>query len=361
MAADELRFSPYRSDRQYARLETYRRLGIPDATWAAEQFNLRVHVSQLGAAGHEDRAAGVWEAFDRLPLQVKDIVRNVIDEVRLDPGASFGEGTMGSWRQGVIRINRDWSLTPLLRDSNWHRSRGYDLLRATLVHECGHALIEDPRGGVPLRDFVTLVAASGWLPHPLRDPVPYGQVGGQVSSLAEHYLQRLGRIDPRWDPDACLGGPRLPPPLQLDRDMMAQVSLLTQQHTLARASLGLVGPDQLLQRLRLEQPAQLDRRLLAHGLSLEQVDAGLRRRRAVTLYAQETVSETPAEIFRYLHVPYTRGERSNQAVREGERLLLDPWRLADRAIGRRRTALPPARPWETLQLVRQGVGRELGR
>ncbi len=359
--AEELRLSPYRSDRQYARLETYRRLGVPDVTWAAEQFQLRVEVSTLGAQGGQERAATIWEAFDRLPLQVKDIVRNVIDEVRIDPGQSFAEGTMGSWRRGVIRINRDWSQMPILRDGNWHRRHGYDLLRAALVHECGHALIEDPRGGVPLRDFVSLVAASGWLPHPLRDPVPYGPVGRDLAALTSHYLERLARVDARWDPDLPLGSPGMPPALQLDRDMMAEVSPATQQHTSARGTLGLLGPDRLLERLRMERPDELELRLRTRGMSLEQVDSGLRQRHAVTLYAQETVSETPAEIFRYLHVPYTRSERSQQAVREGRRTLLDPWRLADRIIGRRREALPPERPWEALQLVRTGVGRELGR
>ena len=160
-------FSPYRSDRQYARLETYRRLGLPDATWAAEQFNLRVHVSTAGPEGAERRAAEVWEAVERLPLQVKDIVRGVIDEVRLDHEDSFPAETLGTWRDATMRINRDWSLIPALRNPGWHRDLGYDLLRATLVHEAGHALVEDPRGGIRLRDSVALIVASGWLPHPL--------------------------------------------------------------------------------------------------------------------------------------------------------------------------------------------------
>ncbi|MGD0040917.1 MAG: trypsin-like peptidase domain-containing protein [Isosphaeraceae bacterium] len=126
---DAVPLSPYRSDRQYARLETYRRLGLPDTTWAAEQFNVRVHVSSAGPMGFEPRTAEIWETVDRLPLQVKDVLRGVIDELRLDHDGSFPIGTLGTWRDGVMRINRDWSLIPALRESRWHKDLGYDLLR----------------------------------------------------------------------------------------------------------------------------------------------------------------------------------------------------------------------------------------
>jgi hypothetical protein len=353
--------SPYRSDRQYARLETYRRLGLPDTTWVGEQFDLRVHVASDGREGAAERVAEIWEAVDRLPLQVKDILRGVIDEIRLDPDGTFPSDTLGTWRKGTMRINRDWSLIPALRSTGWHRDLGYDLLRATLVHEAGHALVEDPRGGVPLRDSMAMVAASGWLPHPLNDPVPFGPVGRQVSTLTDYYLKKLRQIDPSWDEDLSLGSSELPPPSQLDRDVMRQLPPIQGAPTRVRGSLGLQGPDQLLRRLRGEDPERLKQGLAARGLSLEDIDATLRRRRGISLYAEDAISETPAEIFRYIHSPFTRGEHSRPAVDEGERVLLEPWRNAERAIGARRPALTPERPWEALQLVRRGVGRELGR
>ncbi|HUY57032.1 MAG TPA: hypothetical protein VMV12_04310 [Candidatus Micrarchaeaceae archaeon] len=353
--------SPYRSDRQYARLETYRRLGLADGTWAAEQFNLRVHVSQGGPEGAETRACQIWETVDRLPLQIKDLLRNVIDEVRLDSQESFPSDTLGSWRDGTMRINQDWSLIPALRDPGWHRDLGYDLLRATLAHETGHALVEDPRGGIRLRDAVALIAASGWLPHPLDDAVPYGPVGRQVSTLSAYYLKRLREVDSSWDGELSLGSPALPSSAQLDRDVMRDVRASTRHRTKARGSLGLQGSEQLLRRLRHADPGRLVRDLADCGLVLEDVDAALRRRRGISFYAEDAVSETPAEIFRCIHVPYTRAEHSRPALLEGERVLLEPWRTADRAIGARRPALTPERPWESLQLVRRGVGRELGR
>ena len=356
-----VQLSPYRSDRQYARLETYRRLGLPDATWAAEQFSLRIHVSQDSPNGAEKRASEVWETMDRLPLQVKDILRGVIDEVRLDSEDNFPTDTLGTWRDGTMRINRDWSLIPALRSGGWHRDLGYDLLRATLVHESGHALVEDPRGGIRLRDTVALIAASGWLPHPLDDPVPYGPVGRQVSTLSAYYLKRLQQLDPTWDGDLSLGSPSQPPASQLDRDVMREVSNFNRLRTKDRGSLRLQGSDQLIRRLRRDEPGRMTRELAARGLVLEDVDAALRRRRGISLYAEVAISETPAEIFRCIHAPFTRAEHSRPALIEGERVLLEPWRTADRAVGARRLALAPERPWEALQLVRRGVGRELGR
>lgn len=353
--------SPYRSDRQYVRLETYRRLGLSDATWAAEQFDLRVHVSTVGPQGSDQRAAEVWEAVERLPLQVKDIVRGVIDEIRIEHEGCFQADTLGTWRDGVMRINRDWSLIPALKDPGWHRDLGYDLLRATLVHESGHALVEDSRGGIPLSDTVALIAASGWLPHPVRDPIPYGPVGRQVSTLAAYYLTRLQDLDRSWNEKLSLGDPRLPSAEQLDRDVMLQVSKSKWQRTKDRGSLRLLASDELLRRLRNEEPGRLNRELADRGLGLEDIDAALRRRRGISLYAEESISETPAEIFRCIHAPFTRAEHSRPALLEGERVLLEPWRSADRAIGARRPALAPERPWEALQLVRRGLGREVGR
>lgn len=358
---ESVQLSPYCSDRQYARLETYRRLGLPDAAWASEQFQVRVQVANVAPEGSGGRVAEVWEAIDRLPVQVKDILRGLIDEIRLDHGGSFATGTLGTWRQGVMRINRDWSLVPALKGSQWHRDLGYDLLRATLVHESGHALVEDQRGGVPLRHVVSLIAASGWLPHPLRDPVPYGPVGRKVDTLSSYYLQRLRRLDPSWDGALPLGSPTQPSALQLDRDVMFEVPGATQLRTKPRGSLGLHGPEQLIARLRNENPSWLKRQLAERGLSLEQVDSALRRRRAISLYAEETISETPAEIFRCIHAPFARVDRSRPALDEGQRILIEPWRTADRALGSRRVALAPERPWEALQLVRRGPGRELGR
>lgn len=361
MEDSSVALSPYRSDRQYARLETYRRLGLPDATWAAEQFQLRVHVSTVGPDRVEERAAEVWESVDRLPLQVKDILRGVIDEIRLDHDGSFPAETLGTWRDGVMRINRDWSLIPSLRNQGWHRDLGYDLLRATLVHESGHALVEDPRGGITLRDTVSLIAASGWLPHPLEDPVPYGPIGARVTTLADYYLSRLRRLDRGWVGHLPLGAPGVPTAEQLDRDVMLDVSAATRLRTKDRGSLGLQGSDQLLRRLRKDDARRLTRGLAERGLGLEDVDAALRRRRGISPYAEESICETPAEIFRSIHAPFTRSERSRPALIEGERVLLEPWRTADRAIGARRPALAPERPWEALQLVRHGAGRELGR
>ncbi|HVC22815.1 MAG TPA: hypothetical protein VNH82_05245 [Candidatus Dormibacteraeota bacterium] len=353
--------SPYRSDRQYARLETYRRLGLADGTWAGEQFNLRVHVSPDGPEGAQERAGDVWEAVDRLPLQVKDVLRGVIDEIRLEDESAFPPDTLGTWREGIMRINRDWSLIPALRRPGWHRELGYDLIRATLVHEAGHALVEDPRGGIRLRDTVALVAASGWLPHPLQDPVPYGPVGRQVATLSAYYLERLREIDPSWNGDLSVGSEGLPPPSQLDRDVMRETPPIHRLATKARGSLGLLGPEQLLRSLRREELNSLKQGLAERGLCLEDVDLTLRRRRGISLYAEDAISETPAEIFRFLHAPFSREEHSRPAVEEGERVLLEPWRTADRAVGARRPALSPERPWEAIQLVRRGVGRELGR
>ncbi|HVC38581.1 MAG TPA: hypothetical protein VNH20_01240 [Candidatus Dormibacteraeota bacterium] len=353
--------SPYRSDRQYARLETYRRLGLADSTWAAEQFSLRVHVSAAGPPGAEQRAGEIWEAVDRLPMQVKDILRGVIDELRLDQDPSFAPDTLGTWRDGTMRLNRDWSLIPSLSNQTWHRDLGYDLLRATLVHEAGHALVEDPRGGIRVRDTVALIAASGWLPHPLDDPIPYGPLGRHVATLSAYYLDRLTRIDPSWNGDLSLGSPALPPPAQLDRDLMREVSSFKRLWTKDRGSLRLLGSDQLLRRLRREDPAMLTRELAERGLALEDVDSALRRRRGISLYAEDAISETPAEIFRCIHAPFSRAEHSRPALIEGERVLLEPWRSSERAVGVRRPALAPERPWESLQLVRRGVGRELGR
>lgn len=358
---DSVSFSPYRSDRQYARLETYRRLGLADETWAGEQFDLRVRVAPEGPPGAQERAAEVWESVDRLPLQVKDILRGVIDEIRLEDESSLPSDTLGAWREGTMRINRDWSLIPALGRPGWHRELGYDLIRATLAHEAGHALVEDPRGGVKLRDSMALVAASGWLPHPLDDPIPYGPIGLQVTSLSAYYLKRLREIDPTWNGELSLGSPGLPPPSQLDRDVMRKAPPTQRLSTRARGSLGLQGSDQLLRRLRREDPAHLKQGLAARGLCLEDVDAALRRRRGISLYAEDAISETPAEIFRFIHAPFSREEHSRPAMTEGERVLVEPWRTAERAIGARRPALAPERPWEALQLVRRGVGRELGR
>jgi hypothetical protein len=149
--------------------------------------------------------------------------------------------------------------------------------------------------------------------------------------------------------------------LQLDRDVMYAVDKSTLLRTTDRGSLGLQGPEQLLGRLRTENPRWLNQKLAERGLSLELVDNALRRRRALTPYAEEAISETPAEIFRYLHVPFTRGERSHQSLDEGERALLEPWRTAEQTLGARRAALAPEHPWEAIQLVRRGIGRELGR
>ncbi|MGH7640914.1 MAG: hypothetical protein ACREN7_00660 [Candidatus Dormibacteria bacterium] len=357
----DLPLSPYRSDRQYARLETYRRFGLADSIWAGEQFGLKIHVPAAADPEAGERLARVFETMDRLPLQVKDVLRGLVDELRVEPGEAMAPATLGSWRQGVVKINRDWSRCAALAEAGWMRSLGYDLLRSTLIHEAGHALVEDRRGGVPLRDYLALVAASGWLPHPLEDPVPFGPTGRNLSTLGAYYLARLRQVDPKWQGDLPLGDPAMPAPAQLERDLMRYPSPYGQVGTVWRGSLNLLGAQRLLRTLRREDLGTLNRTLGTRGLHLDDVDVTLRRRRGISAYAEEATSETPAEIFRFIHAPYARAEHSRTSIDEGERLLLEPWRRAERAIGARRPPLAPENPWRQLQLVRRGVGRELGR
>ncbi len=330
--------APYRFCRRYAALSSYRRLGLPDTQWAGQQFSVRVHVAGSGDLQFQERCARIWESLQQLPLQLKDVLRGVIDEIRIERQEAFASATLGTWRAGVIRLNGDWSLIPALKRAGSEPDVAYRLLRSTLVHECGHALVEDSRGGVPLRQVVRLLASSGWLPHPAYDPIPYGAVGDDLDRLTTYYLQRLHQLDPRWRPDRPLNAPGSPSSRQLDRDLMARTSLTAAAQRSRRSTLGLVGPNQLATELRSD--ARQGREW--PGVNLERAEAVISRRFPVSPYAEEAVAETPAEIFRVLYTPLSTVSRTVPALEEGRRILIAPWLAAERQAGIR---LLPRDPW----------------
>ncbi len=345
--------APYYLPRQFAPLRWYEQRGLSAHRWAEEQFQLEVRAAASSDPSFESRCGHVLTAMDGLPLQVKDLLRGTIDEVDLAPASEFEVDTLGTWRDGQMRINVEWgAMAPLSRhDADPLYTKR--VLQDTLVHECGHALLEDPRGGVPLKSFVHLLAASGWLPHPTDDPIPFRWSTASPEALTNHYLRQLQQIDPRWDPELPLGAPRTPPPLQLDQDLMWQAPLAIHPLVQRRGTLGL------------RQPAQLGRELLAAAvggtlsedlskvsLSLTEVRAAINRHQPVSPYAGELISETPAELFRTLHCGQPLALSGSPALEAGDRLLIGPWRVAELELGPREPARVPMRARGNAEMTR---------
>jgi hypothetical protein len=97
---------------------------------------------------------------------------------------------------------------------------------------------------------------------------------------------------------------------------------------------------------------RLEHELGAVDLDLDTVRAALGRYRPVSPYAEEVISETPAEIFRSLHVASPKGRAASPALTLGERVLIGPWRQAELELGPRRPARLPSRAIATAQLGR---------
>jgi len=351
--SDRIAPAPYVVPQQFAPLGWYEKRGLSPYQWAEEQFRLEVR-----GAGRTDpmfaaRCEQALRAMDGLPLQVKDVLRGTIDQVSLEPATEFRLDTLGTWRDGQMRLNVDWAeLAPLsghVADPLYSKR----VLQDTLIHECGHALLEDPRGGVPVKSFVHLLAASGWLPDPALDPTPFRSATSSPELLTSHYLKRLRGIDPRWDPDLPLGAPGTPPPLQFDFDLMhaapPEVLPLVQQ----RETLGLRPAARLAQQLLASAVVgTLSHDLARVNLSLEEVQAAVYRYRPPHLYGEELISETPAELFRILHCGQPLTLTGSTALEAGDRLLVGPWRVAELEFGPREPARMPMRARGTAELTR---------
>lgn len=334
--------APYHSNRQYLPLRLYRGRDLSVVQWAEEQFELNVSIGLPGDAEFKRRSEAVLELMDQLPLQVKDLLRGLIVRLRLQPASHFDVDELGSWSPGEMRINCDPAHVAELQGWPKEGTQVRQLLKTTLVHECGHALLEDPKGGVPLRSFIHLLVVSGWLPHPLQDPVPFRHPDCDPRHLTEHMLLQLRAIDPRWDPDLPVGASSQPSPGQIDWDLMGAGEVPPPGGSSARPSLGLRGPRQLGHEL-LDATASgtLEADLGSVGLTAAQVWRVGNRYRPVSAYAEDLISETPAEIFRQLHrgrVPWLTGQT---ALREGDRLLVQPWREAELSRGRTEPAPLP--------------------
>ncbi len=346
-------FAPYHSSRQFATLRSY--LGADETArrWAEEQFELDLELPPSAPPELEGRCNQALFAMEGLPLQVKDILRGTIDRLVLAPGREFAIDELGNWRDGVVRINCDWgSLAPL-------QTRAADpvlarqLLQTTFIHECGHALVEDPRGGVPLRNFMELVAASGWLPHPCVDPVPFRAGGLSPLELADHYLNRLRDIDPRWTPDRPVRSSEQPPPSHLDRDLMGIPETAAQPPLSKPRSLGLKGPRRLTRELfNAASAGTLPGDLAKVGLLTGDVRRVVQRRRPVSPYADHLISEAPAEIFRQLQRGDVGWVAAREAMSLGDRLLIQPWREAEIELGGREPAHRPQPSARHFTLVR---------
>ena len=334
------RLAPYYLPLQFEPLSAYLSRGLPAARWAEEQFALSLSAPPRGTPGLADRQLEVVTTLDRLPLQVKDLMRGRIDRLCLDPGSGFLPGTLATWHRGTLRVNVDWpALEPVARLSQRPTLRRRFLL-STLVHECGHALVEDFRGGIPLRDYVRLVAAGGWLPHPADDPWPYLAGHGSLDQLQAHFLGRLLALDPRWAPELPVADPRQPGPAALDRQ------------------LPLHGPggssgDGHVPSLRLQPASKIALAIMAEergalglasrtGIPEVELRGALGRHPSVSPYAEDEPCETLAEIFRCLQLEQPL--RQLPALEEGWRLLVLPWRDAELRLGPREPALPPPRP-----------------
>ncbi len=320
--------APYRSRRAYAALATYREAGLDDRTFLDQQFGVALVRTGPDSRRADRRAAAVAPEIDRLPLQAKDLIRGALEEIRVS-GGGLDPGTLATWSDGVVTINgasrhfeRPVSGPAALNASG-------SLLRTTIVHECGHILAEDPRGGVPLRDYFAMVVASGWLPDPRDDPVPYGPVGEDVRRLSDHFLRALHAIRPAWDLSRPLRDPRSPGVRQFDRDVMA--SPHSSRRRGCQPTLGLCSPARLAVSLASRhQSPKLEQELTAVGLSVGQVERTLNRRGPISLYAATSIAEAPAELFAILHRGRFVVRSEPEALREGQRALCEPWLLAER-------------------------------
>ncbi len=337
--------APYRSQRGYLPLAAYREAQLGDGAFLGQQFGVELVRTGPPDDMADRRLAAIASEIDRLPVQVKDLIRAAIEEIQVTSDRGLPPATLAAWSNGVLRIN---GASPTFE----RRPRGPaalnasgSLLRTTLIHECGHILAEDPRGGVPLRDYLTLLAASGWLPDPLRDPLPYGAVGEDVRQLADHYGRRLREARPGWDLGRPLRDPRLPGVRHFDRDVMANPGGDASPAT--RRGLGLLAQGRLAVTIAASHRRdEYERALSAVGLTLPAVQRTLNRRGPITRYAGEEVAETPAELFAVLHRGRLTIHQEPEALREGQRVLCEPWLLAERSgpprqlaprIGARRT------------------------
>lgn len=334
--------APYHSRSRYCPLRRYLERGLSAPAWAEEQFQLEI--SHGGAQDSVARpgAEQAILAMDGLPLQVKDILRGLIERVHLQPASCFDIDELGCWRQGELRINCEPGRVASMQGWVLDGGNTKQMLQTTFIHESGHALVEDPRGGVPLRDFVCLLAASGWLPHPLADPEPFRGEGMSPSELTEYMLGRLRQIDPRWDPSLPAGSPLQPPQDRLDLDLMGPPGSPNSSTSETPRSLGLRGPRQLSREL-LTAAARggLDSDLGRLGLNGATVRRVADRFRPVSSYAEDLISETPAEVFRQLHRGRSVWVDAALALEVGDRVLIQPWRMAELERGRPEPAPGP--------------------
>ena len=326
--------APYHLPLQFQPLPAYLSRGLSPARWAEEQFALRLGTGSGSDPTLAGRELEVLSALDRLPLQVKDVMRGLIDQLQLDRGDAFPAGTLATWHRGVLRVNVDWpDLDPVVQLSQRPTLRRRFLL-STLVHECGHALVEDPRGGVSLRDYVRLVAAGGWLPRPTEDRWPYLAGNGSLDQLERHYLERLRALDPRWDPELPVTDPRQPGPAALDWQ-------------LGSPDPGFPAP--FGQSLRLQPASGIALSIMAERrgaaglaersrLTVDELRGTLGRHPSVSPYAEGEPCETLAEIFRCLQLEHP--ARALPALEEGWWVLISPWREAELEMGPRVAALP---------------------
>ncbi|HVA22401.1 MAG TPA: hypothetical protein VNN74_09955 [Candidatus Micrarchaeia archaeon] len=320
--------APYRSRHGYAALAAYREAGLDDCAFLAQQF--QVGLVQTGPVHQraDSRTAAIAPEIDRLPLQVKDVIRGAVEEIQVIGDHSLDPSTLASWSNGVVRISgtsRQFD-RPHRGPAALHAG---SLLRTTLVHECGHVLAEDARGGVALRDYLAMLAASGWLPDPLHDPTPFGTVGGDVRRLADHYGRRLKDVGPTWDLARPLRDPASPGVRQFDRDVMGRSH--GDGGPRPRRTLGLQSPGALAAALTSRyQRQRLERELAGVGLTLSQVEHAINRRGPISPYAAVEVAETPAELFAVLHRGRFLVHTEPEALREGQRVLCEPWLQAER-------------------------------
>lgn len=333
--------APYYLPLQFAPLAPHLRRGLPLEAWAEEQFALEVGRRGL-TPGAEPRAREVLQVLDALPLQVKDVVRGLIDRISLEGRDEFAPGTLATWHRGSLRVNVEWADLEPLRRRGGDRAFARHLLRSTFAHECGHALVEDRRGGVPLRDYLRLLAASGWLPDPGRDPLPFRSAPLGLDRLTEHYLQRLRWVDPRWRAELPLAHPDQPR-ADLDRALVDGGQADPMRDFVGSRSIGLASSAQVAKRvLASASEGRLAGDLARWRLSLSELRAATAAYPPVSPYADDEACEVPAEIFRCLQVE--RWSRTLPALEEGRRLLVAPWRRAELQMGpRRRAPRLPAR------------------